>query len=237
MKAVVNKFQNYKQVDLRNLNNEDLSLNKMILKDDVWHDNTLLLKRGTPICESITRKLLNFGIQQINIFWDDTEAKAHMAAREELVKNFLGTQNALILSEKNDVHRLLARKLNLSGISQHNIYTAINFDQAINIIINKKPSYIFTSAEQFLKNSIKFTRAYNLISFTHIFIVASEDFQRPAIIKEIENKSARFNAKVLTNPVLNSHIREVIISFAHQDYKKLFRKSTQMQLFSGKIIA
>lgn len=237
MKAVVNKFQNYKQVDLRNLNHEDLSLNKMILKDDVWYHNTLLLKRGTPICESLIRKLLNFSIEQINIFWDDTDTKAHMSAREELITNFLSTQNALILSEKNDEHRLLARKLNLSGISQNNIYTALNFDQAINIIINKKPPYIFISAEQFLKNSIKFTRAYSLISFAHMFIIASEDFQRPAILKETENKSARFNAKVLTSPVLNSHIKEVIISFAQHDYKKLFRKSTQMQLFSGKIIA
>jgi len=159
-----------------------------LLQEDIWGNDTLLLKSGTYLTEDIITRLLNFGIKKVNVAIERVEDIENINGEEFLedtqeysiksIKNFMNTQSILIV-EKNLINAsLLLRQLINSGFREGNIFVTKEPSSINGYFRAKQISFLFIENELY-ETCQKCVEKYSLLRNTHVFILGSvREFSR-----------------------------------------------------------
>lgn len=172
-------------IDLLDLKTEKLLQNRnvnIILQDDVWDKDILLLRGGKYLTESLINKLINFGIKRINVDVIDKNIEELTTANS--LKEFTANQCALIVENNMINASWLVRHLVDVGFEPKNIFITADYNAINQYFRVKKINFIFTSFDIYEKCK-KCVDKYSHLRDVHAF-VTTENMQK---IK-IDNNSA-----------------------------------------------
>lgn len=157
-------------IDLLDLKTEKLLQNKnvsIILQDDIWDKDILLLKGGRYLTESLINKLINFGIKRINA--DVVEKNVEKLANAHSIKDFTANQCALIVEDSIINASWLVRHLVDIGFAPKNIFITADYNAINQYFRVKKINFIFTNHAIYEKCK-KCIDKYSHLRDVHAFI-------------------------------------------------------------------
>lgn len=223
-----------KPVSLFRLKNQKCYFkNKVILKEDIWQENVLLLRKGIDLSENIIDKLLNFGIKEVCIFCNNSEEEiAEFKICNELKNIFLNEKKVLIFEKSLTQNTYLSKKLTNTGFESRNIFYSVNFSQTINMIKNTDIPFIFLNYKEFILNYENFIQAENIIQNKHIFIIKEET--APAeLSKQASALAIQFNAEIITLPINTTNFINIINSRIDDEFKFYIKEKHYSQALSA----
>jgi len=159
----------------------------IILNDDIWDKETLIIKSGGYLTESLITKLINFGIREVSVDFAPEEQDA-----ASLLQDFTKTQSALIIADNLADLGWLDKNLIDAGFDKKNIFLTDNYNSINKFFRSRVINIIFISSV-FYEKSHKCVDKYSLLRNTHAFVILEE------------NESAR---KLKTG--YNSHVKFLI---------------------------
>ncbi len=206
--TISNKSQgNY--VNLLKLKADKIFQNKnlnVVLNDDIWGEDTLLLRSGRYLNEDLINKLLNFGIKNINVNF--VEKNEDVKEQEFVVNEFIKNQNVLIV-EKNILNTAwFVRNLIDIGFSEGNILITGDYNFINQYFRVKKINFIFIGLPLYEK-CIKCINKYSLLRHTHAFVI----MESRDSLRKIENNyssEVKFLRKPLSSKTFNALINRAL---------------------------
>lgn len=133
-------------IDLLDLKTEKLLQNgnvNIILQDDIWDNDVLLLRGGRYLTASLINKLINFGVKRINV--DVIEKNIEELTTADSIKDFTAGQCALIVENNMINASWLVRHLVDVGFEAKNIFITADYNAINQYFRVKKINFIFTS--------------------------------------------------------------------------------------------
>ncbi len=191
-------------VDLLKLKADKIYQNdnfKLILSDDIWGKGTLLLKSGRHLSEELINKLINFGIKNISVDF----VKKSETEKESLLKEFIKSQNALIV-EKNILNSAwVVRNLVDIGFNEKNILVTGEPNLINHFLKLKKVNFIFVGFSLYEKCE-KCVNKYSLLRDKHVYVIMESKDN----LKKLE-KNYSTNVKFLKKPLSAKEFNSLII--------------------------
>jgi len=166
-----------------------------VLKDDIYKDNTLLLKRGSVLNAYLLNKLNNFGV------WQYREAKT-----SEFKEALLGEKEILIL----ETNELQARKtkdiLKFAGFSDDSIVTISSSEELEQSLADLKLKYVFVDSSFYDKELIEKIFLASKNKNIKIFVTNATETTN----KNVKYNTEYQNVKFLHRPLANSYIKALL---------------------------
>ena len=188
------------------LENEHLSI---ILDDDIWENDMLIVKSGRYLTEKLINKLLNFGIKKVNVNFEDTESNENYKKNENiLINKFIKTQNVLVIENNFLNTGWLVKNLLTSNFNKNNIFVTSAYNSINKYFRSKKINFIFISCALYEKCQ-KCVDKYSLLKDTHVFVIMEKD-DSARKIKNNYNSDIRFLIKPLSIKRFNFFIKQVL---------------------------
>lgn len=187
------------------LQQQDINI---VLEDDIWDKDTLILKSGGYLTENLINKLINFGIKKVSVNFSQ---KTKEQRDTGLYQNFVKNQSVLVIENNLPNISWLTKSLIHSGLQRSNIFITDDYNSINKYFKNKKINFIFLSAS-FYEKCQKCIDKYSLLRNMHVFVLMEEnDSARKLkngyssdikfIIKPISTKKLKF----FTNRALNQN--------------------------------
>ncbi len=175
----------------------------IILNDDIWDNNTLIVKSGGYLTDSLINKLINFGIEEVSV---DFAEKAVKPQDINLFKLFINDRNVLIVD--NNLHQIswLVKNLVNYGFDKAGISITDNYNYINKIFRAKKISLIFTSS-YFYEKCGKCIDKYSLLRNTHAFVIMEQN-ETARKLKSGYNSEVKFIRKPLNTEMLKFFINQ-----------------------------
>ncbi|EKE03733.1 MAG: hypothetical protein ACD_20C00157G0010 [uncultured bacterium] len=207
----------------------------LVLRDDIWKRGTLILRGGKYLTEDVVDKLLKFGVNEVNIHLDeeDYEEEEHKAV-EELKRNFIETQNILLIDRDFDDVGYIVKNLVNTGFNKAKIYASKDIRVINKYLEDKIPDYLFINYDSGVEVYIKAIREVEILRNTHIFLTASIDSELS--IKELENIADSLDTKLLLKPVIAGHLRNLVNQTIDLDFCKLLRNKNNENAYKYSIM-
>lgn len=203
-----------------------------VLKNDLWCNGTLILRSGNLLTKEIINKLINFGINEVEIFLEnDFTPQDEINALEELKNNFIKTQNLVLFDQNEKNVKNLKQMLTFIGFKQRKIINQPDLKNFIKILNNFKPLYAFIDYDLFIKSKGKdLLKKLILPENCTIFVIyEGMHIDRNKIIDEIEGKNHNNNIKVLFKPLLMTTLKTLISKYTQNHFTTLLSKPSQKQ--------
>lgn len=195
----------------------------VLLKDDIWGKDTLILKSGVYLTEEIINKLLKFGIKKVNVVLDNMETE-NSTINEDIryAKPVIANQNVLIVEKTMLNASMLVKKLLKTGFKEGNIFVTLETGSINKYFRTRHINFLFID-EDLYDSCQKCVEKFSLLRDTHAYIMVNMEgilkFKRKGI-SEIEFITKpvvqeKLNLTVLT--AINHHLsdfyaEEVLIS-------------------------
>lgn len=166
---------------------------KIILNDDVWDNNILIVKSGGYLTDSIINKLINFGIKQVSVNFPEDVDKQDNA---NLLKIFISSQKALIVNNNLSETSWIKKNLLSYGIESTNIFITDDHNSINKFFRNQQINIIFINSSLYEKCQ-KCIDKYSLLKNTHVFVIMGEN-ESARKLKNGYNSDAKFIARPLS---------------------------------------
>jgi len=214
-----------KPIDLYWLKINNLTSNPyfdLILNDDIWQNDILLLKKGRTIDDDILEKLMNFGVKQIKID----------ISRKKSFKNSVGThspesinkQSVLVIREDFKSISSFVKILMESGFKDKNIFAATGIDILNRYLQNNNLNYIFIDHSLYDEKVLNIVEENTFLRIINIFIINAPQNVIPLnYIKTSRNKTV-INIKTALKSLNSVYIRALVNQSPSHDYGKLIQK-------------
>ena len=210
-------------VSLQEIKSEKiLAKYRLILKEDIWKKGLLLLRSGLFLSEELIDKLMNFGIFEINVLYQDNGYEEEYM--KVLKRNFLSSKNVYIIDPdlKNAVYwtNILAD----IGYKIKNIYTLTNAKYAASCFKDKNPDYLIIDYESNSEDIIDILEKVN--KHTHIFIIVDKNSRTSNKFNELENNVKLLEIHYITKSISPGYFLNSIYKCIDYDFSELFNKKT-----------
>ena len=113
----------------------------IILNDDIWDKDTLIIRSGGYLTESLITKLINFGIREVSVDFAPEEQDS-----TSLLEDFSKTQSALIIADNLADSAWLVKNLIDSGFDKENIFITDNHNSINKFFRSRTINIIFTNS-------------------------------------------------------------------------------------------
>lgn len=212
LKNPVNLKQIQSQGKISNLN--------LILKDDLWNKEILLLRNGKYLTENIINKLINMGILEVNILLNnDIYDNEELRAIKDLKNNFLRSKTVFVLTrELREVRPLLRGILN-NGFRERNLFIINDNKNLEKYFKYKKPAYIFIDNEFYIENKSILNK---IINNNHVFLLIKNDYKN-INTEELEAAMLDLSAKIVSMPVNLNHLNHLLDNCIDRDFCNLVK--------------
>lgn len=141
---------------------------RIMLNDDIWENDTLILKSGRYLSEDLVNKLLNFGVKRVSV--DFIEKKEEELNQDSLISEFVKSQNILIV-EKNLLNTAwIVRNLIDIGFNEKNIFITSDHNSINHYFKVKKINFVFLGFSLYEK-CMKSVNKYSMLKNTHAFVI------------------------------------------------------------------
>lgn len=160
------------------------------VNDDIWQNNTLIIKSGSYLTEGIVKKLLNFGIYKINVSQKTKEKQENIDVSIEykrLMESFKNTRSCLIVDENVFDAGIIINKLSEIGLNTRNIFFSKDIWQINSYFRAKQINFLFVSASLYSKCQ-KCVEKYSFLKNTHVFILHKEAFSAKGLSEKGKNQ-------------------------------------------------
>ncbi len=150
--------------------------NNLVLKNDIRDDNRLLIRSGRYLTETVIEKLLNFGVNNVEVDFDsiDSAEFEKMKKEETFKEQFVKTQSVLVV-EKNIIDASsLVRTLVDCGFKEGNIFVTKEPNNINKYFRAKKINFLFIDALLYAKCS-RCVDKYSLLRSNHTFVLAETE--------------------------------------------------------------
>lgn len=198
----------------------------LVLKNDIWKKGLLLLRSGLYLSEEVVDKLINFGIQEVNVHYyeDNCEEERYV---EMLKRNMLKAENVFIFDKniRNSVY--LANILIHTGYKRGNIFTLTQAKYTGKYFKTKKPDYLVIDYESNSENFINILK--EVYSNTHIFLMVDEETKNLTSFKKLQNSLKAFKINLVSKPVSLGYFLKLINDCIDSDFSELL-KNEQSEL-------
>jgi|GEM_PF-3467994 len=221
-------------VSLQKIKNEKL-LKKysLILKADVWKQGLLLLRRGLYLSEELIDKLINFGIENINVdYYEDCYADEEKYI-EMLKQNFLKNQVVFIFDKnvRNSVY--LANILMHAGYKKGNIFALSNNKYVSKYFKNRRPDYLIIDYESNSENITDILKEVD--SYTHIFLTVEESTKKSREFIKFQNNTKFFKINLITKPLSLGVFLRFISDCIDSDFSDLLKNEYNKSYSQNKV--
>ncbi|MFW5795228.1 MAG: hypothetical protein ACOCV1_07060, partial [Bacillota bacterium] len=164
--SIINSY-----VDLMKLKSEKILLdNKLgvVLSNDVWENNALLIKSGGYLTEDLINRLLNFGVKKVNVNF------VYKNQINSLNQDFIKNQQVIILEDNFFNIAWLKRNLIKMGFNHENILVTVNYHSLNKYFKDKKINFIFIGQSLYEK-SARCINKYSMLKTTHSFVLIEKE--------------------------------------------------------------
>ncbi|MFH0702553.1 MAG: hypothetical protein V2B14_03320 [bacterium] len=215
---------------LRSKKNSNFNYN-LVLKDDIWKQGILLLRSGKYLTKDIIDKLINFGIHEINVHLDEEDENDYEyyedenSAIEELKKNFIKTQNILVIDNNFRDANYLTRTLMCVGFKQRNIYVITNAKLIKKYFESKNFAHLFIDFNLY-KNNTQIVDNLNLKNINIFLTTLLSEIKTS--IRELESNIDSLETKIILKPVMAGHLRNLINQSVDRDFCRLLRNKPKI---------
>lgn len=192
----------------------------VVLNDDVWDNNILLVKGGGYLTENLLNKLIQFGVKQISV--DITETSPGKTQKNDYLREFITTQNVLIVENNLSLALSLIKNLKNLGFERPNISVTANYNSINKFFRQKKINLIFISS-CFYEKCAKCIDKYSFLRDTHAFVILDQN-ESARKLKVNNNSGVKFLNKPLTKDILKFFINQAMESNI-ADYDLLSKSS------------
>ena len=179
---------------------------EMILNDDVWDNNILLVKSGGYLTENLLNKLIQFGVKQVSV--DINEADSEQEQGIDYLREFIATQNVLIVEDNLHQTLNLIKNLKELGFEKPNISVTANYNAINRFFRLKKINLIFINS-YFYEKCAKCIDKYGLLRDTHAFVILEQN-ESARKLKISSNSQVKFLNKPLTKDLLKFFINQAM---------------------------
>lgn len=193
---------------------------RIILNDDIWDNNRLIVKSGGYLTDSLLNKLINFGIKKISVdFLDKAEKQDNNA---DLYKVFIKTQSVLIVEDNLLQISQLVKKFMGYGLDKSNIFVTDNPNSINTYFRNTMINFIFINLSLYEKCK-KSVDKYSLLRNTHVFVLMEEN-ESARKLKDGYNPEVRFLAGSLGAEKLKFFINQAL----SQNFMDFYTEETRI---------
>lgn len=196
-------------IDLLDLKTEKLLRGgnvNVVLQDDIWDRDTLLLRSGRYLTENLINKLINFGIRRVSV--DFVEQDSPENVHENQLEEFTAGQCALIIENNMINASWLVRHLVDIGFSHKNIFITADYNAINQYFRVKKINFIFAGIDIYEKCT-KCIDKYSRLRNIHAFVTI-ENVDSMRKIRTENNTSVNFFKKSLSAEVFKSGVKRAI---------------------------
>lgn len=201
---------------------------QIILTENLYYRDVLIIKSGAFLDETLIYKLLNFGFKKVSIVLP--EAKPQTTDFEnlsilQLKKQLLKTQKCLI-ADKNAYHiNELIAVLTASYINEDNIIAVNNSLPVKKLILEKQPKFVFIDLNLYPKHGLKVIKEISKHATGHVFLTALADESKVELINKLKLEVATCNAQLLLKPIVPVPLRTILLDcVTNSDVKKYLAK-------------
>jgi|GEM_PF-2301141 len=197
-------------VDLVRLKADKIFQNRklnMVLNDDIWGRNTLLVKSGGYLTEDLINKLLNFGIKSVNVNFVENNDE-NESAQDPIISQFIENQYVLIIEENLLNTAWLVRNLVDAGFSEKNIFITADYNSINRYFKIKKVNFIFVGMSLYEK-CMKCVNKYSLLKGTYAYVIM-ENKDSARKIKSDYYSEVKFLKKPLNTRIFNNIINQAL---------------------------
>jgi hypothetical protein len=212
-------------VDLVSLKTQE-KLNKnslnLVIEDDVWEKDILIVKSGKYLNEELINKLLKFGIKKVRVNILEENQK-RMEKEEESISliEFIKTQSVLLVENDLSDAGWLVRNLIDSGFKGGNIFVTADANSINKYFKVKKMNFVFIESSLYEKCP-KCISKYTLLKNIHTFILIDKNESRRKLIQdnisEIKFINKPFETEDFKNHI-NSALNQNLLDFYKDEVK------------------
>lgn len=221
----VNRMEN--PVNLAFLRNEDAEKDyEIVLENDIWQNNLLLLKKGVNLNGLLLEKLLNFGVKEAYVNLTPLKSNNFTEIKDnELIKN----QSVLIV-QKNIKEVSRSEKMLLkAGFSEKNIFVSDEISGAYKYLNNKSLQYIFIDNTLYSQNFIDTVSEQLDSRYLNMFVTDVQTLSQIRKLKEVVASKENLKIRILHKPLDSSYIKALISLCSSAKFKKLVDKSDDIK--------
>jgi len=214
-------------VPLYNLLRKDVreALDKqVILTENLYYRDVLIIKSGAFLDETLIFKLLNFGFKRVNILLPDSksvpgdfENVSILQLKKQLLK-----QEKCLIADKNAYHiNELISVLTASYINENNILAVNNSMPVKKMILEKQPKLVFIDLNLYPKHGLKVIKEISKHSIGKVFLTALVDGSKVELINKLKSEVDACEAQLLLKPISASNLRNILLDcISNNDVKK-----------------
>lgn len=229
------KKLNINSINLLNINTDKVFRNKnldLILNDDIWEKDILLIKKGKYLSEELIKKLINFGIREVNVNIAQKNVEGHetVLCQEDIennkeLKEFIQDQKALIVENNNFNKAWVSTKMIGMGFRKENLYITCSANSINQYFRSQKINFIFIGYSLY-KNCIKCINKYSLLRNTHVFVFLEK--------KDIFNIENNYNSRIkfLRRPLSRKTLYTYIYSALNFNFLEKVSEETDISKIS-----
>lgn len=185
--------------------------NKILLKDDIWQNETLVLKSGIYLTEELIGKLLKFGIKRVNVDLQNHNQNALSEFPEGMSKTFKASQSALIV-EKNVIDAgLIIKYLIDIGFRGGNIFVTKEPSFINRYFGVRKINFVFVDGDLFSKCA-RCVQKYTALRNTHAFVLLDSANGQEA------KKSKVSRVNFIMRPIKEMQFKKMVSSALDQNF-------------------
>jgi len=193
------------------------TMQKYILREDIFKKGILLLSKGKKLTLDIAEKLLNFGIDEVKVYYNEKDyEEEEYSIVEELKKNFV--RNLKIVIVDNDFKSIgfLAKILVKFGFSEKNIIAVSkSYLESAGVSLKFQPDYLFADADLYYRCEMIF------------------DIKKCKRIFTASGKAVKVNNPLairLPKPLKTKDIEEKLLYWTDKDFHNLLRNDAPNEL-------
>jgi hypothetical protein len=205
-------------VPLYNLLRQDVKQaleDSIILSEDLYYKDTLLIKAGSFLDDQTIYRLLNFGIKRVKVLLPENKTKKtpfENLSIIQLKKEYLKEQKCIVADR--DIHFIneLISGLKSSYIEEANIFAVNNSIPVKKLIQDKNPKYIFVDLNLYPDHGLKLIKTLKDISYANVYLTAMIDQSKSNLFDKLKHEVEANKATLLLKPVKTAQLRLILLN-------------------------
>lgn len=206
---------------------------QVILNEDLYYKDTLIIKAGSYLDDQVIYRLLNFGIKSVNIQLPENNTGKPVIKTNtfgDIKKLFLKQQKCIVADKDAYYINQLISALKSSHITESNILAVNNTIPIKKLIEDNCPKFVFIDLNLYPDNGLKVIKEINKLSLnTNIYLTALINHSKTALVDKLNKEVEKSNASLIYKPVSPSQIKLLVMNSISQKDIKNFMTIKRLQ--------
>lgn len=200
--------------------------NTIILAEDLYFRDVLIIKAGSFLDEETIFRLLNFGLKKARVVLPESKEKKKPVIENmsilQLKKQYLGQQKCLVADKDGYFINEIINGLKSSYIKEENIYAVNNSIPIKNIIEDKNPGYLFIDLNLYPSHGLQIIKDIRRSTLANIFLTALVDENKTTLMKKLAKEVDSLNSTLILKPVSAVELRVQLLNTVTNDHIKYY---------------